>query len=47
MMTPISYICEATLPLAPEEFARGILDLTKWSDFLGLAFGTPFRWTSA
>ncbi len=34
-MTPITFSCEATLPLAPEEIGRQILDLTKWPDFHG------------
>lgn len=34
-MTPISFSCEETLLLAPEDIARQILDLTKWPDFHG------------
>jgi hypothetical protein len=34
-MTPISFSCEETLPLAPEDIARQILDLTKWPEFHG------------
>ena len=34
-MNPITFSCEETLPLAPEEIARQILDLTKWPDFHG------------
>src|SRR5215471_10047935 len=34
-MKPITFTCEATLPLAPEDIARRILDLTKWPDFHG------------
>src|SRR5436189_3383307 len=34
-MTPITFTCEEMLPLAPEEIARQILDLTKWPDFHG------------
>jgi len=34
-MKPISFSCEETLPLAPEDIARQILDLTKWPDFHG------------
>jgi hypothetical protein len=34
-MNPITFSCEKTLPLAPEEIARQILDLTKWPDFNG------------
>ena len=34
-MNPITFSCEDTLPLAPEEVARQILDLTKWPDFHG------------
>jgi hypothetical protein len=34
-MNPITFSCEATLLLAPEDIARQILDLTKWPDFHG------------
>jgi hypothetical protein len=34
-MKPITFRCEETLPLAPEDVARQILDLTKWPDFHG------------
>jgi hypothetical protein len=34
-MNPITFACEETLRLAPEEIARQILDLAKWSDFHG------------
>ena len=34
-MNPITFSCEETLSLAPEEIARQILDLTKWPDFHG------------
>ena len=34
-MNPITFSCEETLPLAPDEIARQILDLTKWPDFHG------------
>jgi hypothetical protein len=34
-MTPITFSCEETLTLAPEDIARQILDLTKWPDFHG------------
>jgi hypothetical protein len=34
-MKPITFTCEATLPLAPEAIARQMLDLTKWPDFHG------------
>ena len=34
-MNPITFSCEETLPLAPAEIARQILDLTKWPDFHG------------
>ena len=34
-MKPITFSCEETLPLAPEDIARQILDLTKWPDFHG------------
>lgn|SRR5262245_16817595 len=34
-MKPITFSCEATLFLAPEDIARQILDLTKWPEFHG------------
>ena len=34
-MKPITFSCEETLNLAPEDIARQILDLTKWPDFHG------------
>ena len=34
-MNPITFTCEETLPLAPEDIARQVLDLTKWPDFRG------------
>ena len=34
-MKPITFTCNETLPLAPEDLARQILDLTKWPDFHG------------
>ena len=34
-MKPITFTCEETLPLAPVDIARLILDLTKWPDFHG------------
>lgn len=34
-MNPITFSCAETLPLAPEDIARQILDLRKWPDFLG------------
>lgn len=34
-MKPISFSCEETLTLAPEDIARQILDLTKWPEFQG------------
>jgi Polyketide cyclase / dehydrase and lipid transport len=34
-MKPITFTCEETLPLAPEDIARQILDLTQWPDFHG------------
>jgi hypothetical protein len=34
-MTPITFSCEETLFLAPEEIARQILDLSKWPEFHG------------
>lgn len=34
-MTPITFSCEETLTMVPEDIARQILDLTKWPDFHG------------
>jgi hypothetical protein len=34
-MKPITFTCDATLPLAAEDIARQILDPTKWPDFHG------------
>src|SRR5262245_59280108 len=34
-MKPIIFACHETLPLAPEEIAKQILDLSKWPDFHG------------
>jgi hypothetical protein len=34
-MNPITFTCQETLSLPPEEIARQILDLTKWPDFHG------------
>jgi hypothetical protein len=34
-MNPITFSCEATLALAPEDIAGQILELTKWPDFHG------------
>ena len=34
-MNPITFTCEETLPRAPEDIARQVLDLTKWPDFRG------------
>ena len=34
-MKPITFTCEEALPMAPEDIARQILDLTKWPDFHG------------
>ena len=34
-MKPITFTCEETLLLTPEDIARQILDLTKWPDFHG------------
>jgi hypothetical protein len=34
-MKPITFSCEETLLLAPEDIARQVLDLTKWPDFNG------------
>jgi hypothetical protein len=32
---PITFTCREILPLAPEEIAEQILDLTKWPEFRG------------
>jgi hypothetical protein len=34
-MNPITFFCEGIVPLAPEDIAGQILDLTKWPDFHG------------
>jgi hypothetical protein len=34
-MKPITFTCEETLSLAPEDIARQIIDLTKWPAFHG------------
>ena len=34
-MKPITFNCDETLPLSPEDIAGQILDLTKWPDFHG------------
>ena len=34
-MKPITFSCTQTLPLAPEEIARQILDLANWTNFTG------------
>ena len=34
-MKPITFTCEETLLLPPEDIARQILDLTKWPEFHG------------
>jgi len=34
-MKPITFSCEQTLALAPEDIARQILDVTRWPDFNG------------
>ena len=34
-MKPITFSCHEMLPFAPEEIAKQILDLAKWSDFHG------------
>ena len=34
-MKPITFACNETLALAPEDIAQHILDLTKWPDFHG------------
>lgn len=34
-MKPITFACNETLPLTPEEIAEQILDVAKWPDFRG------------
>jgi hypothetical protein len=34
-MKPLTFTCKETLPLAPQDIARQILDLAKWPDFHG------------
>ena len=34
-MKPITFSCEQTLALAPEEIARQVLDVARWLDFKG------------
>ncbi|MEK6259173.1 MAG: SRPBCC family protein [Planctomycetota bacterium] len=34
-MKPITFSCEKTLDLSPEDISRQILDVTKWLDFKG------------
>jgi hypothetical protein len=34
-MKPITFACEATVLLTPQDIARQILNLTKWPDFRG------------
>lgn len=34
-MKPITFSCTETVPLSPEDIARQILDLAKWTDFKG------------
>src|SRR5262249_38941925 len=34
-MKPIIFSCTETLPLAPDDIARQILDLANWTDFKG------------
>src|SRR5438477_12054638 len=34
-MKPITFSCAETLPLAPGDIARQILDLAQWTDFKG------------
>ena len=34
-MAPITFTCEETLPVTPQDIARQILDLAKWPDFHG------------
>jgi hypothetical protein len=37
-MNPVTFSCEATLSLTPEEIAQKILDVSRWPDFKGYAF---------
>jgi hypothetical protein len=32
---PVTFVCEATVPVTPEEIARRILDTANWPDFNG------------
>lgn len=34
-MKPITFACQETLSLAPQDIAEQILDVTKWPDFRG------------
>jgi len=34
-MKPITFSCEVTVPLAPEQIAAQILDLAQWTEFKG------------
>jgi Polyketide cyclase / dehydrase and lipid transport len=34
-MKPVTFTCEETLPLAPEDIAGRILDVARWPDFAG------------
>lgn len=34
-MKPVTFSCEASLPLAPEEIAQKILDVDNWTEFAG------------
>ncbi len=37
-MKPITFCCQATLPLASEDISRQILDLANWPGFTGYGF---------
>jgi hypothetical protein len=42
-MKPITFSCEATLPLTPEGIANQILDLANWPDFTGFGLVPGIR----
>src|SRR5262249_27056412 len=37
-ITPVTFSCEETFDLAPDEIVRQILDTSKWPDFKGYVF---------
>src|SRR5262245_2008346 len=37
-MTPITFSCQETLSLAPDDIAQQILDVANWPEFKGYAF---------